>query len=140
MQDQHDDASAEAHEAHIEGSIVDETAEDQQTPAVADDVLPETLYLIPMPQRPFFPGQVQPVAMNPDEWGGTLKAVAETGTAVVGLTYVDPRSFDGGSAGDAPFPGDGLRRAPASSADDGRESRPVPRPGPAPLPHPALAQ
>jgi ATP-dependent Lon protease len=76
MQDQHDDASAEAHEAHIEGSIVDETAEDQQTPAVADDVLPETLYLIPIPQRPFFPGQVQPVAMNPDEWGGTLKAVA----------------------------------------------------------------
>ena len=30
-------------------------------PAVADDVLPETLHLIPIPKRPFFPGQVQPV-------------------------------------------------------------------------------
>ena len=31
------------------------------TPAVVDDVLPDTLYLMPIPQRPFFPGQVQPV-------------------------------------------------------------------------------
>lgn len=39
-------------------------------PAVADDVLPETLHLIPIPKRPFFPGQVQPVGINPLEWGG----------------------------------------------------------------------
>jgi ATP-dependent Lon protease len=124
MQDQHDDASAEAHEAHIEGSIVDETAEDQQTPAVADDVLPETLYLIPIPQRPFFPGQVQPVAMNPDEWGGTLKAVAETGTAVVGLTYVDPRSFDGDAPETRHFPEMGcvvrLHRPPMMAENPGQ--------------------
>ena len=36
------------------------------TPAVADDVLPDTLYLMPVPNRPFFPGQVQPVAINPE--------------------------------------------------------------------------
>ena len=29
--------------------------------AVADEVLPDTLYLMPLPHRPFFPGQVQPV-------------------------------------------------------------------------------
>ena len=34
------------------------------TPAVADDVLPETLCLMPIPNRPFFPGQVQPVAIS----------------------------------------------------------------------------
>jgi ATP-dependent Lon protease len=88
MQDQHDDASAEAHEAHIEGSIVDETAEDQQTPAVADEVLPDTIYLMPVPNRPFFPGQVQPVAINPEEWGETLKAVGRSGSGVVGLAFV----------------------------------------------------
>ena len=31
-------------------------------PALADDVLPDTLVLLPLPGRPFFPGQVQPVA------------------------------------------------------------------------------
>ncbi|MBN7795718.1 endopeptidase La [Parahaliea mediterranea] len=60
----------------------------EHTPAVADDVLPETLYLIPTPNRPFFPGQVQPVAINPGEWGSTLKAVAREGGNVVGLSYV----------------------------------------------------
>ena len=44
------------------------------TPAVADDVLPDTLHIMPVPNRPFFPGQVQPVAINPQEWGETLKA------------------------------------------------------------------
>ncbi len=37
-------------------------------PAVADEVLPDTLYLMPVPNRPFFPGQVQPVTINPGEW------------------------------------------------------------------------
>tara|TARA_R110002110_G_scaffold415765_3_gene655297 strand:- start:64216 stop:66645 length:2430 start_codon:yes stop_codon:yes gene_type:complete len=64
---------------------------DQQhsTPAVADDVLPETLYLMPIPNRPFFPGQVQPVGINPQEWGATLKALGETGHNLIGLSYVD---------------------------------------------------
>ena len=51
--------------------------EDQQAPAVADDVLPETLHIMPIPGRPFFPGQVQPVAINPGAWASTLQAVAE---------------------------------------------------------------
>ena len=38
---------------------------DAATPAVADDVLPDTLVLLPLPGRPFFPGQVQPVSFNP---------------------------------------------------------------------------
>jgi ATP-dependent Lon protease len=73
-----------------------------KAPAVADEVLPDTLYLIPVPQRPFFPGQVQPVAINPEEWAGTLKSVAESGQGLVGLSYVDPQQFDG----DQPLPRD----------------------------------
>ncbi len=66
----------------------------QRTPAVADDVLPETLHLIPIPHRPFFPGQVQPVAINPKEWASTLEAVAAEGHALVGLSYVDQQAAD----------------------------------------------
>ena len=64
-------------------------AKEQHTPAVADDVLPDTLHLVPIPNRPFFPGQVQPVALNPQEWGSTLQAVAKAGHGLVGLSYVD---------------------------------------------------
>ena len=59
------------------------------TPAVVDDVLPDTLYLMPIPNRPFFPGQVQPVAINPQEWGTTLEALGKAGQGVIGLSYVD---------------------------------------------------
>ena len=60
----------------------------QASPAVADEVLPDTIYLMPVPNRPFFPGQVQPVAINPEEWGETLKAVGRSGSGVVGLAFV----------------------------------------------------
>lgn len=77
-----------------------DVAGDAQAPAVADDVLPDSLYLIPVPQRPFFPGQVQPVAMDPDEWSGTIRAVTESANGIVGLAYVDQRR----SPGKAPEP------------------------------------
>jgi ATP-dependent Lon protease len=63
--------------------------DEAQAPAVADDVLPDTLHLMPVPNRPFFPGQVQPVAINPAEWGSTLEAVAKSGNGLLGLSYVD---------------------------------------------------
>ncbi|TXS89536.1 endopeptidase La [Parahaliea maris] len=70
-------------------SVSYEESPGQHAPAVADDMLPETLYLIPNPVRPFFPGQVQPVAINPKDWGDTLKAVAKANTNVIGLSYVN---------------------------------------------------
>jgi ATP-dependent Lon protease len=57
-------------------------------PAVADDVLPETLVLLPLPNRPFFPGQVQPVALDPAQWHTTLEAVEQQGQGVIGLAFV----------------------------------------------------
>ena len=74
---------------------VETSAEGRQTPAVADDVLPDTLYLMPIPNRPFFPGQVQPVAINSREWGSTLEAVEKNGRGLIGLSYVDKVDSEG---------------------------------------------
>jgi ATP-dependent Lon protease len=88
------------HEKAEDSGLVS-TGEGQNAPAVADDVLPDTLYLMPIPNRPFFPGQVQPVAINPQEWGSTLQAVGKAGHGLIGLSYVgrqeparvEPRQF-----------------------------------------------
>jgi len=71
------------------------------TPAVAEDVLPDKLYIMPVPGRPFFPGQVQPIAIDPAVWASTLQRVGEEGHSLIGLSYVprddaaaaDPRQF-----------------------------------------------
>jgi ATP-dependent Lon protease len=68
---------------------MDSPEQGQQSPALVDDVLPETLYLMPIPHRPFFPGQVQPIAINPREWATTLEALSNAGNGVLGLSYVD---------------------------------------------------
>ena len=66
-----------------------ETGEDVTTPVLADEVLPDTLVLLPLPGRPFFPGQVQPVAFNPENWQATLDAIAQQGSDLLGLAFVD---------------------------------------------------
>ena len=83
-------------EEPLDATVVD-AGNGAHAPAVADDVLPETLYLMPVPNRPFFPGQVQPVAINPKDWGSTLEAVGKSGQGLIGLSYVDqsnPASLD----------------------------------------------
>ena len=109
----------------IEPELVD-SRDGPQAPAVADDVLPDTLYIMPIPHRPFFPGQVQPVAINPQEWGETLKAVGESGRSLVGLSFVE-RSADTSGAADRialdKFPKIGcvvrLHKPPAGGDDNG---------------------
>ena len=111
--DQHDDA--------VDGEIL-EPAEGARTPAVADDVLPDTLYLMPVPNRPFFPGQVQPVAINPQEWSETLKGVTEGSQRLIGLSYV-PQN-DSGQIDTRQFPVMGcivrLHRPPVASEQQGQ--------------------
>ena len=58
---------------------------DAKAPALADDVLPDTLHLMPVPNRPFLPGQVQPVSINAQEWGSTLEALAQDGHGLIRL-------------------------------------------------------
>ena len=62
------DGVLEGVSAHYELGAEDViTVEQGSTPAVAEDVLPETLVLLPLPGRPFFPGQVQPIGLNPEQ-------------------------------------------------------------------------
>ncbi|MEP4146823.1 MAG: endopeptidase La [Halioglobus sp.] len=105
----------------VEAEIL-EPEESTRTPAVADDVLPDTLHLMPVPNRPFFPGQVQPVAINPDEWAETLKGVGESGSGLIGLSYV-PQN-DSGEIDPRQFPEIGcvvrLHRPPVASDQEGQ--------------------
>ena len=89
------------HEEPLDVEVMD-PEEGGHAPAVADDVLPDTLYLMPVPNRPFFPGQVQPVAINPAEWGSTLEAVGEDGHGLIGLSYVERK--DNGAVEPRQFP------------------------------------
>ena len=70
--------------------------------AVADDVLPETLYIMPISSRPYFPGQVQPVAVNMQHWQTTLEAVGKQGHKLLGLAYVHELDPDHVVVGDFP--------------------------------------
>ncbi len=74
----------------IDAEVVNPEPGARRSPAVADEVLPDTLYLMPVPNRPFFPGQVQPVAINTQQWGATLEEVARSGHGLIGLSYVEP--------------------------------------------------
>ncbi|MGL4566551.1 MAG: LON peptidase substrate-binding domain-containing protein, partial [Halioglobus sp.] len=90
-----------------------------QPPAVADDVLPDTLHLIPVPYRPFFPGQVQPIVINSREWGSTLEAVRSAGNGLIGLSFVE--TAETGSAQPWQFPDIGcvvrLHRPPGMGSE-----------------------
>jgi ATP-dependent Lon protease len=68
---------------------------------VPDAVLPGTLHLIPVPNRPFFPAQIQPLVLNVEAWGRTLEQAAKTERPVLALLYcgtqdpahIDPKSL-----------------------------------------------
>ena len=67
-----------------------------------EDVLPNTLHVLPLIERPFFPAQGVPILMNDDPWLGTLTAVGETAHHLVGLLLVKPGT-DAEKAGPADF-------------------------------------
>ena len=46
--------------------------------AVAGDVLPSTLHLLPLFERPFFPIQAMPLAIDEQAWRATVELIGET--------------------------------------------------------------
>ncbi|MGE0384524.1 MAG: endopeptidase La [Gammaproteobacteria bacterium] len=68
--------------------------------ARADEVLPDRLYLLPLPSRPFFPAQTMPVMFAEETWRETLQRVGATPHHVLGLCHA-PSDPSG-----APQPGD----------------------------------
>lgn len=58
-----------------------------------ESVLPDTLQIIPLKDRPYFPVLVQPLVIDEDPWGPGIAKLAETPHKLVGLVYAP----DGGS-------------------------------------------
>ena len=69
--------------------------------AVAGDVLPTTLYILPLSERPFFPNQILPLVLNVDPWLPTLeKVVKDKQQNVLGLVCVKPDTPEQASSDD----------------------------------------
>ena len=105
----------------VDGEVLDAEIPNQH-PAVADDVLPETLYIMPINTRPYFPGQVQPVVVNLERWATTLEAVSKTGHNLVGLAFVDLKEGEQVGVSDIPSIGCVVRlhRMPSGSEQAGQ--------------------
>jgi ATP-dependent Lon protease len=71
----------------VNGEVVEDSLTNHDL-AVADDVLPDRLHIMPINSRPYFPGQVQPVIVNMERWASTLEAVSRSGHNLLGLAYV----------------------------------------------------
>jgi len=66
----------------------------------AADILPGTLYLLPLSERPFFPAQALPLLLNEEPWLPTIEAAASREQRVIGLILVKPDSAEKASPTD----------------------------------------
>ena len=105
----------------VDGEVLDRQ-ESGHDLAVADDILPDNLHIMPINSRPYFPGQVQPVVVNMDRWGSTLKAVAQSGHNLLGLAYVGEKESEQVAVEDIPEIGCIVRlhRMPAGPEQQGQ--------------------
>ncbi len=58
------------------------------------DILPGALNLIPLEQKPFFPGQVLPLILDSRKWSETLKQAHRSGHGSVGVVFTGGVSPD----------------------------------------------
>lgn len=83
----------------IHATLVDDTSATSTGLALPGQTLPDTVYVIPIHNRPFFPAQVLPVIVEEEPWAETLELVAKTNHHSLALFFVDsppgdPRHFD----------------------------------------------
>ncbi|WP_221794950.1 endopeptidase La [Oceanobacter mangrovi] len=57
--------------------------------ALADEILPDRLNILPVAGRPFFPAQVQPVVVPRKHWEATFKRIAKTEHKLLGLIWTE---------------------------------------------------
>ncbi|CAA3710564.1 Lon protease [Candidatus Portiera aleyrodidarum] len=57
------------------------------------NLFPESIYLLPINNRPFFPAQIQPLVVNKNRWIETIKRVVSTKHGCLGLIYVGNNNF-----------------------------------------------
>ena len=95
------DHEIEALEAEVVREDGDPEASAGNTIVAAADILPGTLYLLPLSERPFFPAQALPLLLNEEPWLPTIEAAAGREQRVIGLVLVKPDSAE--KAGPADF-------------------------------------
>jgi len=62
--------------------------------AVPTDILPVTLHLLPVFERPFFPIQSMPLAIGAEPWMDTIVEIGNTAHRAIGLVLVRPDAGD----------------------------------------------
>jgi len=67
---------------------------------VAADVLPTSIYLIPLTERPFFPAQTLPLLLDEQPWQATVQHIVETPQKLVGLLLTKANNADKSAVGD----------------------------------------
>ncbi len=81
----------------LNGEIIDNEEQIASTSelAVPGDLLPNTLHILPIFERPFFPAQALPMLLDTEQWLGTVEAVGDTAHHKVGLVLVhsDPQQL-----------------------------------------------
>jgi ATP-dependent Lon protease len=95
------DHEAEAIEAEIVSDDDAGEASASNNIVAAVDILPSTLYLLPLSERPFFPAQALPLLLNEEPWLPTIEAAASREQRIIGLILVKPDSAE--KAGPADF-------------------------------------
>ena len=80
----------------LEAELVeaDEPRESSSELAVAERLLPHTLHILPLTDRPFFPAQAVPVVMDEKPWLKTIKAIGETEQHMAGLVLIKEGSAE----------------------------------------------
>ena len=68
--------------------------------AIANEILPTTLHLLPLSERPFFPAQALPLLMNEEPWLETVEKVGDAAQHAVGLLLTRAEDAEHSSPGD----------------------------------------
>ncbi len=68
--------------------IRDENDNISSSLTISNQTLPQTLYILPLSERPFFPAQTLPILMAESPWLDTLKKIGETQSQVGGVLLV----------------------------------------------------
>lgn len=71
----------------LEAEYIQDSASDTGL-ATQGSVLPTTIHLLPVFERPFFPAQAAPIVMDEQPWLETIEDIGETGHHMAGLVMV----------------------------------------------------
>ncbi len=87
----------------IDAEVVADLERDEESGsrlALPSTVLPDTLHILPLTDRPFFPAQGVPVLMNDEPWIETINAIGESAQHLAGLFTVSKADVEAATAED----------------------------------------